>query len=68
MSEQEKNRWYRVPEVWLMLVLLGGMVVGSFGLLYEALHHYDPSIESPAPIATRVPPPSHSRPTDSATP
>jgi zona occludens toxin (predicted ATPase) len=73
MNEQEKNRWYRVPEVWMILVMLGGMVVGSFWLLYQAVIHSDPSVEAPTPIATPLPPSSphtasHTRPADSTTP
>ncbi len=33
--------WYRVPEVWLMLVLLGAMVIGSFALLSSAIRTPD---------------------------
>ncbi|MDR2011678.1 MAG: hypothetical protein LBQ20_01245 [Rhodanobacter sp.] len=66
MNEQEKNRWYRVPEVWMILCFLGGMVIGSFWLLYEAVIHSDPSAEAPAPLATPLPP--HARSADSTTP
>jgi hypothetical protein len=68
MNEQEKNRWYRVPEVWMILVLIGGMVLISFGLLYVSLRYPDPSAEAPTPVATPLPPSSHARPADSATP
>ena len=29
--------WFRVPEVWLILFLLGATVIGSFALLAEAI-------------------------------
>ena len=50
--------WYRVPEVWLMLVLLGAMVIGSFALLSSAIHTPDTHIVVPndVPRPSRIPP------------
>jgi hypothetical protein len=50
--------WYRVPEVWLMLILLGAMVIGSFALLAEAIHTPDVHIVVPndVPRPSRIPP------------
>ncbi len=40
-------RWYRVGEVWLMLVLLGATVAGSLSLVATALRHPDAHIVVP---------------------
>jgi hypothetical protein len=50
--------WYRVPEMWLMLILLGAMVIGSFALLAEAIHTPDVHIVVPndVPRPSRIPP------------
>lgn len=50
--------WYRVPEVWLILVLLGASVAGSFALLGEAMHTPDTHIAVPddVPRPSRIPP------------
>ena len=50
--------WYRVPEVWLMLVLLGAMVIGSFALLSSAIRTPDTHIVVPndVPRPSRIPP------------
>jgi hypothetical protein len=50
--------WYRVPEVWLMLILLSAMVIGSFALLAEAIHTPDVHIIVPndVPRPSRIPP------------
>jgi hypothetical protein len=62
------NRWYLVPEVWLMLVMLIATMTGSLALVATAfkhrdeLHHVGPSIASP------LPPTSAARPSDDATP
>jgi len=64
-----ENCWYRVPEVWLMLVLLGGMIVGSLALAATAMRHND-QLAGPVPhaLAAPLPPSSAAQPSDSATP
>jgi hypothetical protein len=51
-------RWYRVGEVWLMLVLLGSTVVGSLSLVVTAVRHPDTHIVVP----NDAPRPSHQPP------
>ncbi len=46
------NAWYRVPEMWLVLVLLGGMVVGSLALVVTAYRHTDELPTTPQSIAS----------------
>lgn len=50
--------WYRVPEVWLILFLLGSTVIGSFALLAEAINTADTHIVVPddVPRSSRMPP------------
>ena len=50
--------WYRVPEVWLILILLGSTVIGSFALLAEAINTPDTHIVVPndVPRPSRIPP------------
>ncbi len=62
------NTWYRVPEVWLILVLLGSMVAGSFSLLATAIRHPDELTAAPRPIASPLPPSRAQTPADTATP
>ena len=56
--------WYKVPEMWLILLLLGSTVIGSFALLAEAINTPDTHIVVP----DDVPRPSRSPPTHPATP
>ncbi len=56
--------WYRVPEVWLILFLLGATVIGSFALLAEAINTSDTHVVVP----DDVPRPSRIPPTNPATP
>jgi hypothetical protein len=56
--------WYRVPEVWLIWVLLVGIVIGSFSLLATAIRHPDTLREAPHPIASPLPPSTAARPAD----
>ena len=57
------NRWYRVPEVWLMIVMLVVTMIGSLWLVATAfgnrdeLPHVGPRIASPLP-PTAAPPPA----------
>lgn len=63
-----RNAWYRVPEVWLILVLLGGTMAGSLALVATAVRHSD-ALHTPAPHALASPlPPTAARPADDATP
>lgn len=50
--------WYRVPEVWLILILLGATIIGSFALLAEATNTSDRHIVVPndVPRPSRIPP------------
>ena len=50
--------WYRVPEVWLILILLGSTVIGSFALLAEAINTSDTHVVVPddVPRPSRIPP------------
>lgn len=60
-------RWYRVGEVWLMLVLLGATVAGSLSLVATAVRHPDAHIVVPddAPRPGHQPP---ARPAGTAPP
>ena len=57
-SDVPTMAWYRVPELWLMLILLGAMVVGSFALLATAIRSPDAHIMVPndVPRPSRIPP------------
>lgn len=50
--------WYRVPEVWLILFLLGASVTGTFVLLGEAILKPDVHLTVPndVPRPSRIPP------------
>jgi len=50
--------WYRVPELWLILFLLGAAVIGSFSLLATAIRSPDAHIVVPndEPRSSRMPP------------
>ncbi len=50
--------WYRVPELWLILILLGATVIGSFALLVTAIRMPDAHIVVPndVPRPSRIPP------------
>lgn len=50
---QSPTPWFRVAEVWLVLLLLTGAVVGSFVLLAAALNH--PDVHLVVPNAVRQP-------------
>jgi hypothetical protein len=56
--------WYRIPEVWLIWVLLVGIVIGSLGLVVTAVRHPDTLRETPRPIASPLPPASPAHPAD----
>ena len=64
-----ENSWYRVPEVWLMLALLGGMVVASLMLAATAMRHNDQlRTAAPSSLASPLPPSAAAQPSDNATP
>jgi hypothetical protein len=62
------NTWYRVPEVWLIVLLLGTMIIGSFMLLATAMRHPDELVSAPHSIASPLPPSRAQAPADNATP
>lgn len=68
MRGNDVNRWYVVPEVWLILVLIGSAMVGSLALVATALHHRDELVVAHRPIASPLPPSHAQRPADDATP
>jgi len=57
-----RNRWYAVPEVWLIIVLLVATMAGSLALVRTAflnrddMVHAGPSIASPLPPTSVQPP------------
>lgn len=64
MTAPRVTPWFRVPEVWLMLVLLGATVLGSFALLASAIRHPDAHITVPfdTPRSSKLPPSDPPRP------
>lgn len=48
--------WYRVPEVWLMIVLLGATMIGSVALVGTAFAHRDEIVQSGPAVASPLPP------------
>jgi hypothetical protein len=50
--------WYRVPEMWLILIMLGATVIGSFALLATAIRTSDTHVTVPndVPRPSRIPP------------
>jgi hypothetical protein len=67
MSEQ-RSKWYVVPEVWLILIMLGATVTGSLALVATAFGHRDELVHAAPAIASPLPPSTASRPADAATP
>ena len=68
MTTRNPNAWYVVPEVWLILALIGSAVVGSLALVATALHHRDDLVVAHRPIAIPLPPSHAQRLADDATP
>jgi hypothetical protein len=62
------NRWYRVPEVWLMIVMLLATMTGSLALVATAFEHRDELLHAGPSIASPLPPTSAPQPADHATP
>lgn len=58
MKDESFMAWYRVPEVWLILFLLGASVAGTFVLLGEAINTPDAHLTVPndVPRPSRIPP------------
>jgi hypothetical protein len=61
--------WYRVPEMWLILIMLGATVVGSFALLATAIRTSDTHVTVPndVPRPSRIPPSEAAAPPSDAT-
>jgi hypothetical protein len=57
-SRASTTPWYRVIEMWLILLLLSSEVVGSFALLGTALRHPDLHLVVPndVPRSSQLPP------------
>lgn len=57
-SSMSPTPWYRVIEMWLILVLLSSAVIGSFALLGTALRHPDQHLVVPndVPRSSQLPP------------
>jgi hypothetical protein len=51
-----QNRWYTVPEVWLMIVMLLATMTGSIALVVTAYEHPDDLDQSVHSIAWPLPP------------
>ncbi|PZQ10217.1 MAG: hypothetical protein DI564_16270 [Rhodanobacter denitrificans] len=56
--------WHRVPEVWLIVVLLGATVIGSLALVVTAVRRPDAHIAVPGdvPRPSKIPPIAHQPP------
>ncbi|HEY6545529.1 MAG TPA: hypothetical protein VIZ64_11585 [Dokdonella sp.] len=54
--------WYHVPEMWLVMLLLGAAVIGSISLVVTAVRHPDAHLTVPndEPRPSRIPP-THSQ-------
>jgi hypothetical protein len=63
-----QNRWYVVPEVWLMLIMLSATVAGSIALAVTAFGNRDELVHAGPSIASPLPPTSAAHPADRATP
>ncbi|MEP6483149.1 MAG: hypothetical protein ABJB01_01785 [Rudaea sp.] len=59
---------FRIPEVWLVLLLLASAVVGSLALVATAVRHPDELKNTPHSIASPLPPSSATHPSDHVTP
>ena len=63
-----EHAWYRVPEVLLIVVLLGSTIAGSLALVATAVRH-GAALQTAVPRAIASPlPPSAARPAADATP
>jgi hypothetical protein len=64
----ESTRWYRVPEVWLMLVLLAATMTGSLALVRTAFANRDELLRSGPAVATPLPPTTAAHPATATAP
>ena len=50
--------WYRVPEVWLIFVLLGATIIGTFVMMALATRQPDTHLSVPhdVPRPSKIPP------------
>ncbi|HET7064690.1 MAG TPA: hypothetical protein VFI49_10490 [Rudaea sp.] len=62
------NRWYRVPEVWLMIVMLLTTMIGSLALVATAFGNRDELPHVGSRIASPLPPTSAPRAAEHKTP
>ncbi len=62
-----RDRWYVVPEVWLILIMLGATMAGSISLAVTAFTHRDELRRSGPAIAAPLPP-THAHASDDVTP
>ena len=69
-SRQRRLPWYRVPELWLFIVLIAATVIGTFGMMAIATRQPDAAISVPddVPRPSRIPPISPSTPAPDARP
>lgn len=53
-----RSAWYRVPEVWLMFVLLGATIIGTFVMMAMASRQPDTHLVVPndVPRPSKIPP------------
>lgn len=65
---EPRSQWYRVPEVWLIVVMLGVTVAGSLALVATAFAHRDELKHVGTSIASPLPPSSTAQPADQTTP
>ena len=63
-----RHRWYRVPEVWLMIVMLVATITGSLALVATAFSNRDELPHVGPRIASPLPPTSVAQPADRVTP
>jgi len=66
--DARRNAWHRVPEVWLILVLLGATVIGSLSLVVTAVRSPDPQVTVPhdEPRPSKIPPLHAAKPAPAA--
>jgi hypothetical protein len=58
LSNQRRLAWYRVPELWLFMLLIAATVIGTFSMMATALRQPDVHINVPndVPRPNRIPP------------
>lgn len=63
-SRHHRMPWYRVPELWLFIVLIAATVIGTFGMMAMATRQPDAAIRVPndVPRPSKIPPISPSTP------